>query len=210
MARGESQDRPDLTMMYAIHAALRRDLARLQEVPDRDRSDVAVRRAVDDGWGLFRSQLHVHHQAEDTSLWPRLRERVGDQPEALAVLDEMVEEHGRIDPALDAVDQAFACRGNLADAIGTLATLTEEHLVHEERAALPLIERHLSAAEWEAFLHEQRRLAGVRGRPAWLAWLLDDADPELAGAVLASMPRPAGVVYRVVLRRLHARRRRWA
>ena len=46
---------------------------------------------------MLKKQLHIHHTAEDRSLWPPLREKV-TRPEQVAVLDAMQAEHARNDP----------------------------------------------------------------------------------------------------------------
>ncbi len=168
-------------MMHAIHAALRRDLGRLDRAASLDLADPDVRAAVARGWDLFKTHLHVHHTAEDTDLWPRLRE-------ALAARDP----------------------GRLRTAAAELRGVTESHLSHEESSALPLIERTLTEADWRTFLHEQRRLTEPAKRPVFLTWLLDDSPAPLADAVLAELPGPARLVYRGVLRPRYRRQRRWA
>jgi hypothetical protein len=51
----------DMTMMYAIHAALRRELERIARVTARpdDEPKHVLRTAV--GWEIFKSNLQVHH-----------------------------------------------------------------------------------------------------------------------------------------------------
>jgi hypothetical protein len=102
----------DLTIMLAAHDAFRRDLARLvRAAAVADMSDPARRQSVAAGWELFKYELHLHHTAEDEVIWPVLRPRLAHSEHALSVLDEMEEEHERIDPLLAAVDAGFARRG---------------------------------------------------------------------------------------------------
>jgi iron-sulfur cluster repair protein YtfE (RIC family) len=94
----------DFTMMYAAHDAFTRDLKRLTAAVEAGQTaDPAVRA----GWAMFKKQLHIHHIAEDKSLWPVLRGRV-TRPDDVAVLDAMEDEHARIDPQLESVDKALA------------------------------------------------------------------------------------------------------
>jgi len=64
------------TIMGIVHDALRRDFARLQSAlgsaqpPDSDR-----RVAIADHARWMMDFLHHHHQAEDTGLWPLIRQR---------------------------------------------------------------------------------------------------------------------------------------
>jgi hypothetical protein len=44
----------DMTMMFATHDALRRDLAQVTQLNARN-----------EGWSIFEQMLHAHHMAED-------------------------------------------------------------------------------------------------------------------------------------------------
>jgi hypothetical protein len=58
--------------MNALHDAFRRDLDDLLATR-------AARKAVRARWTVFREQLHFHHTAEDTAIWPPVRAKlVGD------------------------------------------------------------------------------------------------------------------------------------
>ena len=62
----------DFTLMYVAHRAVEQDLQRLATaVADGRASDLAVWA----GWDTFKNQLHIHHHAEDRSLWPALRRK---------------------------------------------------------------------------------------------------------------------------------------
>ncbi|WP_328826762.1 hemerythrin domain-containing protein [Streptomyces sp. NBC_00252] len=80
----------DFTAMYASHDAFRRDLERLASAVSQRRAFTLPVRA---GWDNFKHQLHVHHTAEDSDLWPRVRERVAGRGRDLALLDDMEAEH---------------------------------------------------------------------------------------------------------------------
>jgi len=84
-----------------------------------------------------------------------------------------------------------------------------EHLDHEERAVLPLVVSHLSNREWHEFLHLERDKRRRREGATFLMWVLDDAAPKDAQAVLRELPAGGRLVYRYVLRRVHERRRLW-
>ena len=75
----------DMTMMFAIHDALRRDLEHVAQMDTRN-----------EGWDLFDRMLHLHHTIEDDLLWPVMRDAVAGRPEDLALLDEMETEHAAI------------------------------------------------------------------------------------------------------------------
>jgi Hemerythrin HHE cation binding domain len=188
----------DVGFMRAIHAAFRRDLARLASVaPDVDRlgrgSDGVLA-----GWAAFRDALSNHHAAEDIDLWPVLRTHLTDAGGRDEV-DAMVVEHREIPAALDAVDAALSGGGGVTVAAEALARLVRGHLDHEERSVFPLLEEHLSGGEWRAFLRTERARRSARERPLWLAWVLDEAALTDTDAVLSELPRPARVFYRRVL-----------
>ena len=125
----EATSHLDLTLMVAFHDAFRRDLAHLAHAASRHRAqlDEPTRHtAVLAGWELFKTQLHIHHTAEDEDLWPRMRTHLADRPDELALLQAMQDEHARIDPLLDAVDGALADRDGghqrLGDTVDALAS----------------------------------------------------------------------------------------
>jgi iron-sulfur cluster repair protein YtfE (RIC family) len=207
----------DLSVMVAFHDAFRRDLTHLARTASRHRAQVdepARRTAVMAGWELFKTELHVHHTAEDEDLWPRMRAHLADRPDELALLQAMQDEHARIDPLLAAVEGAFADRDGghqrLGDTVDALAGELHGHLAHEERDVLPLIDRSLTQAEWQAFGNDQRRrIGGIRGAAQLFPWLLDDAPPERIQAVLAGLPPPLRVVYRRIWQPRYDRHDHW-
>jgi iron-sulfur cluster repair protein YtfE (RIC family) len=206
----------DLTVMVAFHDAFRRDLAHLARTATRHRADLddpARRTAVLAGWELFKTQLHVHHTAEDADLWPRMRTHLADRPDQLALLQAMQDEHARIDPLLAAVEGALADRDGghqrLGDTVDALAGELHGHLTHEEREVLPLIDESLTPAEWRAFGNDQRRRIGIRGGAQLFPWLLEEASPEQVKAVLAGLPSPLRVVYRRIWQPRYGRHDHW-
>ena len=193
--------------MRALHAALRCDLSRLRDAAAQLDSSAGAPSTVLAGWDAFRTQLDNHHSAEDDDLWPVLRPELSD-PGELASVDAMVEEHRHIPAALAGVDAALRGGGELTSPVELLSTVVLDHLAHEEREILPLIEQYLTRAQWRAFLHKERRRS-PRERPDFLTWILDDAGEQDAAAVLSEMPPPARLVYRRVLRPRYDAQHRW-
>src|SRR5687768_11131925 len=67
----------DMTMMYLMHHAFRRDLAAFAKaVPVTPLDDRQCWRAMTERWHRFSELLHHHHHGEDTWLWPFLMDRV--------------------------------------------------------------------------------------------------------------------------------------
>jgi len=204
----------DLTMMLVMHGAFRRDLAHLARAASRHRTDdPAQRAAVLAGWELFKAALVFHHAGEDTDLWPRMRAHLAGHPSDLALLQAMEDEHARIDPLLDAVDGALADAGHgherLADTVDALATGLSGHLAHEEHETLPLLSQTLTRAEWQGFVADQRRKSGIRGAAQLFPWLLDEASPDQARAVLSQLPAPLRVACRRIWQPRYARHDHW-
>ena len=91
-------------MMGIVHAAFRRDLARVRlvltamPVPQGGR-----RQAVADQVLWLMQALHAHHTAEDAGLWPLVRQRT---PAAAQLLDAMEADHRAIVPAMQALTAA--------------------------------------------------------------------------------------------------------
>jgi iron-sulfur cluster repair protein YtfE (RIC family) len=206
----------DLTIMFAMHDAFRRDLSHLARAAGRhhaDLEDPARRTAVLAGWELFKAQLHHHHAAEDDGLWPRMRAHLADRPDDLDLLQAMEDEHSRIDPLLAAIDDAFADHDHghqwLGHAVDALAVELPGHLAHEERDALPLMDKVLTAAEWQGFIADQRRKNGIRGAAQLFPWLLDSAPAERIQLVLKGLPPPLRVVCRRIWQPRYARHDYW-
>ncbi len=149
----------DMSMMYLMHHAFRRDLAAFaRAVPRTPVEEVPTWRALLRRWEIFAETLHHHHHGEDTWLWPALMERA-DAAER-ETLTAMEAEHEEIDPLLCGCVAGFE---RLARGIGTLddraalavrlAAARESlgrHLAHEERDAMRILQRHLSPDEFHA------------------------------------------------------------
>jgi iron-sulfur cluster repair protein YtfE (RIC family) len=212
MTTNETRRRPlhgtvDFTLMYAAHDAFHRDLLCLiAAVEAGQTADPAVRT----GWATFKNQLHIHHTAEDTSLWPPLRQKV-TRPDQLAVLDAMEAEHARIDPLLAQVDTSLAASGRagLADSAAALAETLAAHMKHEEDQALPLVEAHLGPAGWAAFRKATGKIQGLRGGAEFFPWMLDGASADTRRRVLGTLPPPARLLCRAVWLPRYARTPRW-
>jgi iron-sulfur cluster repair protein YtfE (RIC family) len=207
--RAHAAARPaDASFMLAIHEAMRRDLARLRHACSELGDTQAVPAGVRDGWAVLRREIEFHHRAEDEDLWPKLRARA-DTPEVAATIDAMVQEHQRIPAALDGVSAALQAGAGFAAAADNVVSSVEEHLEHEERAAVPLIERYLTAADWREFLHTERRKRPAREAPVFIAWVLD-GSPAHGDAVVRELPPPARLLHRYVLGPKYEQRRLWS
>jgi hypothetical protein len=189
----------DMSMMFAMHDALRRELVQVGRVARlRDDHPGRLLRAAL-GWELFKKFLLVHHQSEDDILWPTLRTKVAGQPDRVALADALEAEHAVIEPLLTAIDAAAADPDygyqRFGDIVDELATKLSAHLSHEETDGLPLIDVSLTAQEWQRFaqVHTER----IRGdAPMYMPWLLNGASPQTLDAVLGKFPPPLLTAFR--------------
>ena len=189
----------DMSMMFAMHDALRRELVQVARIASRqdDSPGKLLRAAL--GWELFKKFLLVHHQTEDDTLWPALRARVAGQPDRIAVADELEAEHSVIEPLLTAIDGAAADPDygyqRFGDIIDELTTKLTAHLTHEEADGLALIDASLTPQQWQHFAQVHGgRLGG--DAPMYMPWLLNGASPQMLDAVLDKFPPPLLTAYR--------------
>src|SRR3954470_16059593 len=149
-------DRPDTREMIVIHNVFRRvfgDLPGLiRGVPDGD----AVRAAVlADAFVEVATGLHHHHSNEDELLWPMLLERVQLERSFVLRAEEQHErvhellERGHVRAASFRTDPSAEKREAFAATVADLDAVLREHMADEERDILPLVEQHLTVAEWE-------------------------------------------------------------
>jgi len=199
----------DLSMMYVLHHGFRRDLACFAEAVRRTPlEDRPTWRALVARWDLFGVLLHDHHHKEDEILWPLLRERVAAAGDDAAgrVLDEMEAEHDLIDPALDAVRAGLVVladgpeaerRQALVGEIDAAREVLDDHLGHEERDAIAILQEYVGGEEW-ADLERTRFRGGLSPRVllAMLPWAVKGLPEEVTSGLLAE----AGTPFRVMLR----------
>jgi hypothetical protein len=188
----------DMTMMYAYHDALRRDLVPVTQMTARS-----------DGWDLFERFLHVHHDAEDDALWPVLREALIGQTDDLSLIDGMEAEHAALGPLLEAIDADLGDGKSAPEARSDLAARLQEHLTHEEEEALPVIDRTLNDEQWMQFGEASVARIGP-DMPILLPWVLHGADAERTKAILGSLPEPVQQEYRNEWQPAYAAKNWWA
>ncbi|MFE1961308.1 hemerythrin domain-containing protein [Streptomyces sp. NPDC059479] len=186
----------DVRDMYMAHTMFRREIG-LAPALIRDVAGGDVKRAstVADHLQVVDNSLHHHHVAEDKHIWPRLVERVGEQ--AQPVVEVMEEQHGAIGALLDEARAGLALwRGTadaaqgeaLADAMARLHGALVEHLAVEEDLALPLIEKHITSAEWGQMLADSAGDVAPEQVPLIFGMMVYEADPDTVRDIIAQMP----------------------
>jgi iron-sulfur cluster repair protein YtfE (RIC family) len=193
----------DMTMMYLMHHAFRRDLATFAAAsavtPVEDRGAWV---AMVERWSLLATSLHHHHLGEDTWLWPALMERV--TAEERATLEAMEAEHGEIDPALEACAAGLARLAEHADPDARAALTVRltaakaslsRHLHHEETETIALIQRELTQADWEAIDAHFKESVTFGEVVRLVPWVLHQVPAEVRTRLFAE---PGGRMHQLV------------
>lgn len=197
----------DMTMMYVLHHAFRRDLADFIAATERlSIDDRPAWRRLAARWRVFGELLHDHHTKEDDHVWPLLVGKVsaaGDA-KALQILEDMEAEHSSIDPLLDACSSGFARLADHADADAQASLVVrlartranlDAHLAHEERDAIQILQTYVTAAEWARL--EKTKLRGgmsMEQVKTMVPWAYKGLPPE----AVAHVDRVAGPPFRII------------
>jgi hemerythrin-like domain-containing protein len=184
-----------MTMNRLIHAAVRRDLQRLEaalgSASDGDRARAAD---LERAYANLHRELTRHHEGEDTYIWPMLAKAgVGQE-----LLGAMQEEHHAMSDALAETATAmktYAASGSSADAAAARASVVrtqevvERHLAHEENELEPELQPHLESPEWKAVEKELRKGSpSVAGN--FFAWLTDGMSEPGRAYLRSTVPTP--------------------
>lgn len=198
----------DMFMMYLMHHAFRRDLARFaMAVPLTPVDDHATWRALAERWAKFAEILHKHHSGEDAGLWPFLLERADE--EERVVLLAMEAEHDRIDPQLESCRHLLAqlaqagpqqdrgrLRAQLSVRLAETRELLGHHLRHEESEAIAILQRHTTPEDWERI--EEEHFDDGKKDPGFLLYACNWIAEDLSPAVLDGIFAKVGQGFRVV------------
>jgi hemerythrin-like domain-containing protein len=199
----------NITMNRVIHAAVRRDLARLESALRGARDgDVARARDLARAYANLQRELTQHHEGEDRFVFPFLA-RVGGDADLLKAMDD---EHQAMADALAETRTAiatYASSGSADDAerarisVARTRQVVDRHLDHEENDLEPLIGPHLQSAEWKTVEKQLRpRSLAVTGQ--FLAWISDGMTDEGRTYLRGTIPPPVtAVLGRVAGRAYH-------
>jgi type IV secretory pathway VirJ component len=193
----------DMTMMYLMHHAFRRDLAAFAAaVPATPVDRCATWHALARRWELFAEALHGHHEGEDEHIWPALLERA--TPAARETLEAMEAEHSEIDPILEACRSGFARLSQAPDADARAALSVRlvaakeslaRHLAHEETEAITLIQSCMTHAEWEELDARLRATLTLGKLVRLVPWALHQVPAPVLERILAM---PGGTAHRAM------------
>ncbi len=201
----DSQQLCDTHDMVVIHRVFRREFLLLgsivDQVADHDQRRAALVAAHAQE---MVTALHHHHSGEDELLWPLLHQRAAFDDDQV---DRMEQQHRDLAQTLEAIERRLPTwrqtadlddRDALTGLFRQVAALLEIHLAEEERVVLPVVEKHVTAAE-----RDQLSKQGMAGMPksrllVFLGHILEEADDDEAAAFLKKVPPPARLLYRIV------------
>lgn len=202
---------PDVNEMVVIHRVFRREFTALPTlIRAVAEGDVARAVLVAEHLTLILDGLHMHHTGEDAVLWPLLQVRAAP---STALVETMQHQHGIVDSRTEEVRTQSAIWAQAPTPIGgeqlarTVEGLTAallEHLEIEEREILPLVLCHITVEEWQSLGDHGRDAMSARQLPLMFGAILEDADADERGRMLAQLPIPV----RWFLRTVGARRYR--
>lgn len=199
-----------MTMNRVIHAAVRRDLARLDTaLAAAQDGDTARAQDLHRAYANLHAQLKHHHEQEDELVFPALV-RLGVDT---ALVDEMDSEHQAMSDALESTAgamKAYAATGSAADAgaaresLAGTVQVVERHLAHEEAELEPLMAPHAESPEWKQVEKDLRKGPLARAGD-FFAWLTDGMDTQSRDYLRSAVPRPVVFVLSKVVGRRYQR-----
>jgi len=140
--------------------------------------------------------LHIHHEDEDTLLYPKLIERA---PEQAQMTEQVEHEHQLITTALEAASAACAAWRErpsaetgeaLAAALDHLNAVVQPHLDDEEQKVVPLAAVTLTQQEWDAMGKSGMSKIPRNKRAVAFGMMLDALDDEERAYMLKTVPVP--------------------
>jgi iron-sulfur cluster repair protein YtfE (RIC family) len=182
--------------MRLVHDMFRRECALMPRlVRGVAANDLVGARVITGHIEIVSAVLRQHHQGEDELVWPLLLERC---PEEVAALLELMEsQHNEIEKIASEIDTAtqawresagFEARDALAGALDRLLPLLNEHLSMEEQRVVPIMERYITAADWNRVVETEVADADPEGLPLAFGMLIYEGDPEVIDKVISNMP----------------------
>jgi len=206
-AKPDGQPHFDGSDMRVMHNMFRREFALMPGLvggvaaADHDRAHI-----IGDHMEAVMAILHGHHTHEDEDIWPLLLDRCGESVAPLVGL--MEDQHQQVATLLLEIDEALSVwregatgdsRGVLVEALDRLTPALKEHLSTEEDRVVPLMEQHITVAEWHTHMGSELA-ADPEHLPLTFGMLMYEGDPESIGQFIAAMPADAGLIIRRLAR----------
>jgi hemerythrin-like domain-containing protein len=191
--------------MPVIHRVFRREFALLPKmIRAVQPGDLERAKKIGEHARELLTSLHHHHSSEDELLWPKLTARVELEKPLVARMEAQHESVGALIGQAEALLPAWSTTGDyesgraLADVLEQVSQELAVHLQDEEQLILPVVEQHISAAEWEEL--------GTRGMASipknrllvQLGYILEETSAEERQRFLAKVPLPGRIAWRLV------------
>lgn len=180
----------DFTINTNMHSAFKREIARLRSAVDTaDLSDPFVTGGIQRRYRFFSETLHTHHEAEDAYLWPAALAQA--TPPEKVVLTAMTAEHEALATALAELDGAMSTLGPDTERAGVdkgfdrLRQVLAGHCAHEERDAIPVIQKYVTKDDLKGFMQLTRSQADS---DLVLPWICDGASAEEVRTTWSMLP----------------------
>ena len=196
--------------MALIHRLIRRGFERAKEFVSAPGSTGRAS-AVADYVEFHLDGLQAHHSTEDEFIWPALHERASLSD---ALIGRMEEQHVGVHDAIETTRRELqawvatpteAGSRSLTTALDTVVTRLTEHLAEEERDVVPLIAVHITQAEWDHAGKVAFSKFTPKQRFAAMGEMLQAANSTEAERMLAGIPAPIKLIWRLVGRRRYER-----
>jgi hypothetical protein len=139
--------------------------------------------------------LHHHHRAEDKHLWPKLVDR--GSKDVASIVHVMEGQHEALETMIAEVGGAArSWRSSaapetgdaLADALDRMIFLLNDHMDMEEVHILPMVEKYVTAAEWDVMAREGAAETPRENIPLIFGMVMYEGDPEVIRQILSQMP----------------------
>lgn len=190
--------------MVIAHRLYKRELLLIPQlvadVAAHDRRRAAFLRSHYD---LITRDLHRHHVYEDEHFWPAMAER---EPESAQLARRMRGHHDRLAVLITAATgqwDEFVADPNPDTSAPLVATLTDlgqlvrTHMDQEESEMLPVLERNLTEAEWDAFSHHMSKDVSPSHLVRIGTIVADQSTPQELSDILRTLPMPLQWVYKL-------------
>jgi hemerythrin-like domain-containing protein len=194
----------DTSDMVIVHRMFRRECALLpQLVAAVAGGDRARARAVAGHAREVLDMLHHHHVGEDELLWPRLSARTPLHAE----LARMDSQHQDLAVLLEQAATAFTAWQHaptapystaLTELLEQLSAELNKHFDEEESAVLPIVERVITADEYQDLGRRGLMSIPLTRRLIMLGYLLEETTPRERTVLFAAIPRPVRFAYRLI------------
>jgi len=147
-------DHADVRLLQIVHKTFRLATTRMVDASAKLEPS-KLRPAIVPFWEFYAAVLHHHHHTEDTVAFPAL---VAQRPEFAGLVGTLMEDHRRLDAAMQSADAAVAAFAEAPGADtqqamhGSFVAVRDEffpHLDIEDEKVIPAFAESIPHAQWE-------------------------------------------------------------